>query len=229
MNPDQAPRNEKYPSLEESIELFSDYLKMEDAPEQADAIFILGGSTLGPTLKAAELYKAGYAPKIVFIANEGKFSGSRIWGMPEFQKYREVLREAGVPEEAMVSAGMSTNTLVEAKEAIPFMEKHGIDPNKVILISRPFHQRRAYATFKQQHPDVHYINCPADEPLDINDPETRERLVAEAERLLDYGTRKKDIEKQEIPFKLRQAVVIVRKHLKSEGKYTPRVKPPKVT
>jgi len=217
---------EKSEQLKQAAQIFFDYLKIEDQPEEADVIFILGGSTLGPTKRAAELYKAGFAGKIAFIAVGGKFSGAQIWGMPEYEMYEKTLKELGIEKDAIMSGALGTNTLIEAKEAIPFIKKGDIDVKKMILVSRPTHQRRAFATFKKQHPEIQYINCPADEPLDLDDLDTRKRLVAEAERLLDYS-KQDDIEKQDIPRNVLKAAAFIRMNLKESGEYSIRQKPKK--
>lgn len=211
----------RHPTLEEAIQIFFDYLKMEDEPEPADAIFVLGGSSLAPVERAYELYKAGYAPKIAFTGIGGTFGGN---GIPHHEEYRQVLlKKDGISEDAILSQGIATNTLNEAQTAIPFLRENGINPIKVILIARPVHQRRAFATFKKQNPEVAFINCPGDEPLDLQDPSTRERLVAEAERLLDYS-KKGDIEKQEISSTLLRAAATIRNELKNKGVYVDRRK-----
>lgn len=85
----------------------------------------------------------------------------------------------------------------------------------MILVSRPFHQRRAYDTFRQQHPDTEYINCPSDEPLDTNDPVSNLRIVQEVERLFKYSKRKEigrqDIANLKIPYEVLKASAIVRR------------------
>lgn len=143
--------------------------------------------------------------------------------MPENKKYRETLLELGVPEDAIISEGLTTNTLAEAKAAIPFMKERGVHTEQVILVSRPIHQRRAFATFSQQHPNIKYLNCPADEMLDISHPESVKRLVDEAERLLDYS-KKGDIGKQEIPLDVLKAAARIRIELKKQEKYVFRTK-----
>lgn len=218
---EQQPRNE---ALEKAMSSFYNYLNLRDKPSRSNAIFVLGGSSLAPVEKAIQLYKQGFAPKISFISVGGKFGGDKVWGMPEDKKYREILLEAGVPEADIVSEGLTTNTLVESQQAIPFMEGKGINPEKLILVSRPIHQRRAYSTFAKQWPNVEYVNCPADEPLDFYDPETQERLVQEAERLLDYS-KKGDIKIPEIPMDLLRDAVTIRNELKDKGIYNPRIKP----
>ena len=59
--------------------------------------------------------------------------------------------------------------------------------------------------------------------MDVDDLETQKRLVAEAERLLDYA-KKGDIEKQEIPVDILKSAVIIRSDLREKGEYANRVK-----
>lgn len=214
--------------LKKAVETFFNFLRIEDKPESSDSIFILGGASLAPVTKASELYKAGYSSKIGFISTGGNFGGDKVWGIPEDKKYREVLLQAGVPATDIVSKGLTSNTLAEARAAVPFLKEGGIDPKKVILVARPTHQRRAFDTFRQQNPDTTFINCPADEPLDFNDIGTMKRLVAEAERLLDYS-KKGDIAKQDIPIEILKSAAIIRMELKNRGEYSFRTKPPNKT
>ncbi|HEX8924087.1 MAG TPA: YdcF family protein [Patescibacteria group bacterium] len=192
-----------------------EFLKLEDVLERADVIFILGGSTVGPARKAAELYKSGYANKIAFISTGGNFGGHKIWGMTEDKKYKEELERLGIPSEAIISKGLTTNTKDEAREAVPFLRNNGVDPQKIILVSRPVHQRRAWATFEKQQPGIKYINCPADEPLNNNDRAIKRRLTEEVQRLSEY-TAKGDITAQDIPPRIKEAVKILKEDLNVE-------------
>ena len=164
-----------------------DFLKAEDPPEQADVIFILGGSSVAPVVRAAQLYKDGYAPNIAFVSIGGRFGGDHVWGVPEHIKYKDVLNDLGVPDKSILSAGLTTNTLDEAKQAIPFLKENGVNAEKIILVARPMHQLMAWATFNKPEPAIKFINCPADEP----DPADTElsRLVAEIDRLIVYGNK----------------------------------------
>lgn len=190
-----------------------DYMNIIDDPERSDVIFILGGASLEPVKKAVELYNRKFAPKISFISQGGTFGGEKLWGMSETQKYKEVLLEKDVPSSAIICQEInnkqSRNTKDEALFAIPFLRENGINPKKVILVSRPVHQRRAYATFLQQQPDITYINCPADEVFHSDVP-TIIRLIQEVDRLYEYGYKKEDIMKQVIPNDVDQSVKILR-------------------
>ena len=210
--------------LDRAISSFYEYLNVSDKPDNADVIFILGGSSLKPVEKAAELYKEGFASKVAFISTGGKFGGEKIWHKPENEKYKEELIKLGVPEENIIEQGLSSNTLEEAKSAVPFLKEHVLALKKMILVARPVHQRRAWATFLKQHPGIKYLNCPADEQFDLNDIEAIKRLVGEAQRLLDYA-KKGDIEKQEIPLEILKAAARIRMSLKKNGQYEFRQKP----
>jgi uncharacterized SAM-binding protein YcdF (DUF218 family) len=221
-----------YEHLREAKKTVLNYLDLKDTPRKADVIFVLGGSSLEPVRKAAELYKGGFAPKVAFISTGGTYGGEKVFGMKEHEKYWDVLIEAGVAPKDIITEGLTTNTLVEAQQAIPFIKGHFIDAKSMILVSRPFHQRRAFATFSQQHPEIEYINCPADEASNLEDIEVGKRLVEEIERLLDYSSDKKepdpkykDILKLDIPTEVLKAAAFLRKELKDLSSYTPRTKP----
>lgn len=197
--------------MDAAVLLFN-YLLVEDPKEPANAIFVLGGSSLEPPIHAAKLYHEQLAPKVAFISTGGNFGGEKIWGMPENQKYAEVLVEAGVPYDAILTEGLTTNTLVEAQQAIPFLEGRGVQTTSLILVSRPVHQRRAWATFRKQHPRVRYINQPALEPFTMDDRTLLPRIVQEMDRLKTYGA-KGDIQLQYSTTEIDTALEVVREYL----------------
>ena len=170
-----------------------DFLKIKDAAQKADAIFILGGSSLIPVVKAAELYKKGFSKKIVFISKGGTFTNPK-WKDGEAKTYFRKLLSLGIPKKDILWVGLTSNTLDEAKKAIRFMKESEINPKKVILTSRPLHQRRAYATFRKQNPKTQFINVPSDESFRFT-KKIAERLVGEIERLFLYA-KKGDLEFQ---------------------------------
>ena len=169
------------------------FLKIKDAAQKADAIFVLGGSSLLPVAKAAELYKKGFSKKIVFISTGGTFTNPK-WKSGEAKTYFRKLLMLGIPKKDILWAELTSNTLDEAKKAIRFMKESGLSPKKVILTSRPLHQRRAYATFRKQNPEAQFINVPSDEAFRFT-KKIAERLVEEIERLVLYA-KKGDIEFQ---------------------------------
>ena len=168
---------------DEACRIVFDYLCLRHQPEKANVIFILGGSTFSPTEKAATLYKAGFAPAIAFTDVGGTFGPTNK--VQTIDWYRENLLELGIPRTTMVWAPLSHNTLEEARVAIPFLREMAIDPRKVLLVARPIHQRRAWATFQKQWPRIKFVSCPADEPFDLTETS---RLLAELDRLEKYAS-----------------------------------------
>jgi len=197
---------------EKAAKILLDFLCLKDQVKKADAIFVLGGSSLFPVKKAAVLFKKGFSDKIFFISYGGTFTNPD-WKEGEAKMYYKTLRALGIPDKNILLEEATDNTLDEAKYAISFMKKRGVDPKTVILISRPVHQRRAFATFKKQNPRVRFINSPADESYEIN-KELIERLAGEIKRLKKYG-RKGDLVTQKFPEEVISAFLFLEK--KSTG------------
>lgn len=115
------------------------YLSPSDKLTSADAIVVVSGS--GDRLPhAVELYKQGFAPALILsgAAREGDISNALAMQIAATQ--------SGVPEKAIILEERATNTYENAiytKEII-------VNKNfrNVILVSSPYHQRRAYETFK---------------------------------------------------------------------------------
>lgn len=196
-----------------------DLLAHREKPSEADAIFILGAGSLGPVKKAAELWRQGFAKYIAFTSKGGKFGGNMLFGKPEWQRYAEVLDAEGIPEKFLLyptSELTTTNTLVEARTAIPFLDTQATrdEVTRVILVSRPVHQLRAWATFKKQWPAVQFFSCPCDEELTI---EHLDRMLGELDRLREYAD-KGDTLKVEFPPKILAIEAELRRVLKPEQK-----------
>ncbi len=182
----------------EACKIIFDYLCLRHEEQRTDVIFVVGGSTLGPPEKAAELHRARWAPLIAFIDIGGTF-GPKDGTTAEL--YHKKLFALGIPETTMVWAPLAHNTLEEASTAIPFLRQRGIHPRTVILVARSIHARRAWTTFQKQWPRIKFVSCPADEPFD---PAETSRLLAELERLETYG-KAGDLLPQEIPPEVRRA------------------------
>jgi len=106
------------------------------APVHADAIVVLGGNDGDRALRALELFKAGYAPKIVLTGLErGRASppANLTWRA-------EYLVARGVPKSAVRFEVYSENSYEEAENILELMKKQGW--RTVIAVSDPPHMRR---------------------------------------------------------------------------------------
>lgn len=113
----------------------------------------LGSHDLGVAIHAAELYHRGLFPTIVFT---GANAPTTIERFPrgEAVHYREHAIELGVPADAIIVDAHATNTSENITNSRTVLAEAGIRPESITLISRPYQQRRAYATCRKVWPDV---------------------------------------------------------------------------
>lgn len=148
-----------------------DFIFVEDMPEQADAIMVVGGSYPEAAEIAAELWMQGYAPR-VFIGGgvsikTGEFAGVRSKQdiyckdyRTEFEFYQDVLRINGVPDSAILGEDRSGFTRENALFARQVARDHGIVLRKVLLICKAFHARRCLMFYQAAFPEVEFRVVP---------------------------------------------------------------------
>jgi uncharacterized SAM-binding protein YcdF (DUF218 family) len=192
-------------NADEPGKIIWDYMKLNQPLEKADAIFVLGSGDLRVPAYAAKLYHKGWAPLIIFSGNEGRFSTRKQWhGMTEAEKFAAVAMEAGVPEDTILLEKESTNTGENVRLTKRLLEEKGIEIKKLILIQKPYMERRTYATFAKQWPDMEFIVTSPPLSYDEYPDETRTKeyllhmMVGDLQRIKEYPARGFQIE-QEIP------------------------------
>ncbi len=122
--------------------------------QKADKIVaISGGNTNARVDEAVKLYKSGWARTVIFSGAAADKSGpSNAAAM----KSRAVAN--GVPEHAIYIEENSETTLENAEKTAPLFSPN----DRVILVTSPYHQRRAGLEFAKEAPDsVNIINHPA--------------------------------------------------------------------
>jgi len=193
--------------LEQAFILYN-WLALSEKPQKADSIFLFGSPSLSVPEKGLELYKKGFAPYIV-VTGERSLSEESGWDMTLADKYAEYLRRGSVPQKCIIIQNKSVNTLQDVTFSLPILVANEIPCNRVILVNRPFQQRRCNATFRRQSPTTELINVPCDtrEPIDMSEVEAFEfavKCVREYEKIQTYAD-KGDIERQHPPEEVREA------------------------
>jgi uncharacterized SAM-binding protein YcdF (DUF218 family) len=123
-----------------------DYHHLNHTLEKSDVILVLGSNDLRVAEYAAELYLRDLAPLIVFSGNAGALTRERF-DRPEAELFAEIALRKGVPESAILIEAESTNTGENVAFSRRLLESRGIDPESLILVQKPYMERRAYATF----------------------------------------------------------------------------------
>lgn len=158
---------------ERFIRAVSDFIFVEDQPEQADVIFIPGSRKVEHAIRAAELYRAGYAP---YVLPSGRFTISRGYFLElpeplkseypgnfetEWHFLKAVLMKHGVPEEVILREDQATFTWENAQLSRDVLISHGIACRTAILACHAFHARRALLYYQAAMPETRFIVCPA--------------------------------------------------------------------
>ncbi|WP_328807558.1 YdcF family protein [Nonomuraea antri] len=128
----------------------------------------------------------------------------------EAVQFREHALELGVPDEAILLEPNATNTGQNIALSRQVLADAGIQPGSVLLISKPYMERRAYATARKVWPEAEVV-C-ASEPLElddyvgsIGDPKlVIDMLVGDLQRVIEYPKLGYAVE-QPVPGEVRDA------------------------
>lgn len=191
------------------VETLWDYHDMHHAVRPADVAIGLGSHDLGVATFAAELYRAGLFPRIVFTGANAPTTVERF-PRGEAVHYREHAIVLGVPDEAILVEPEATNTGQNIEFTRRLLADHGIEVRSATLISRPYQQRRAYSTAKKLWPEIE-VDCasrrlPLDEYIvSIGDVgRVISMLVGDTQRIMVYPARGFAIP-QEMPLEVEAA------------------------
>src|SRR5260221_9236557 len=122
-------------------------MDIEDPLKPADVIVALSGDTGAGTETAARLWMRGYAPLIIFA---GASEDPNSVASAELMK-REAIA-LGVPEGAILVEPSSNTTQENAHEVAVLMRARGLA--SAILVTSPYHQRRASNLFGREFAPV---------------------------------------------------------------------------
>lgn len=145
------------------------WLVKKDNPVQADALVILMGSIPDRVLEASDLYKAGFADRVVIVEEsmgayrELEARGAHI--ISNTQQCRNAAIALGIPSEnIVVLPGDARSTQQEAIIIREFLKaRPGIDT--ILLVTSSDHTRRAFMIFEKafEKSGMHIVvySCPS--------------------------------------------------------------------
>ncbi|HEX4945847.1 MAG TPA: YdcF family protein [Blastocatellia bacterium] len=133
-----------------------DYHHLHHKLEPSDLILALGSNDIRVAEYAADLYLQGFAPRLMFSGNVGALTKDQFT-KPEAEAFADIARQKGVPDEVMLLEPESTNTGENIRFSQRILAARGIDPARIILVQKPYMERRAFATFRQRWPEKDVI------------------------------------------------------------------------
>ncbi|MGN9912667.1 YdcF family protein [Phytohabitans sp. LJ34] len=152
--------------LRVDVETLWDYHDMHHELRPCDVGIGLGSHDLGVAVVAVDLFHQAMFPRIVFTGANAPTTIDRF-PRGEAVHYREYAIENGVPPESVLIETRATNTAENIRFAREVLAEHKIKTRSVIIMSRPYQQRRAFATCKKLWPELDVL-C-ASRPLSLDD------------------------------------------------------------
>ena len=157
--------------------LFADYiLVIRQIPKKSDVIVVLSGETRDRTKQALELFKLGYAKKIIVSGREDDKTRITLG-----------LLESGIPVDKIIIENSSRSTFENAKNTSKLLKKLQI--SSIILVTSWYHSRRATAVFKSVDPTITITSVPTQSECIadlLKDRRTMDRVMAEYMKLGYY-------------------------------------------
>ncbi len=184
-------------STDQLVQEIWNYHLMHHVLEKAEVMLVLGSHDLRVPEYAAELYVKGLAPFVVIsggIAHTNDLLNTG-WKESEAEKFAEVMIAHGVPSDNIILEKNATNTGQNFSLSKPIIEKKIGTIRNALVVTKPYMERRAYATGRLQWPDAMLIvtspqmsfeeyvrgEIPKDDVINL--------LVGDVQRMDVYGTR----------------------------------------
>ena len=147
-----------------------------------DVILVCCSNDLRVAERGAQLFLAGAAPLLLFSGGVGALTEGLFGGRSEAAAFADVAAAAGVPRGAVLVEGASTNTGENARFSAAALAAAGVPPPaRVLLVQKPFMERRTLATFLRQWPAAAAAAAPA--PFfAVSSPQISLRAYADAAR-----------------------------------------------
>jgi uncharacterized SAM-binding protein YcdF (DUF218 family) len=129
-----------------------DYHQMNHELEPSDVILAQGSHDLRVAERGAELFLQGWAPLLICSGGLGNLTRD-LWDEPEAEKFARVAERMGVPSSSIRIENRSTNTGENVHFTRRLLQSEGLDPDRFLLVQKPYMERRTYATFKKVWPE----------------------------------------------------------------------------
>jgi uncharacterized SAM-binding protein YcdF (DUF218 family) len=138
------------------VEKLWSYHRMNQPLSKADAIVVLCSHDIRVAETGARLFTDRWAPLLIFSGGLGAIT-RQMWQEPEAEQFARVAAELGVPRDRILIENRSANTGENVRFTRELLASLGMDPRKLIVVQKPYMERRAYATFRKVWPDPEIV------------------------------------------------------------------------
>lgn len=147
------------------IEVYTDFIFLEDQMETADIIFVPGSDEAALPIQAAKLWHQGYAPVVLPSGKHAKYAKG-FTKDPAFETewayFRDILQQHGVPTERILKEDQATFTYENALRSRQVTDQAGLQIKKAILCCQAYHARRASLYYQVCFKEAKILVCPVE-------------------------------------------------------------------
>lgn len=139
--------------VDKNAKIIWNFMQMNMPLQKADAIFVLCSHDTRVAQRALDLYSEGFAPWVIVSGGAGKLTKD-LFSKSEAEVFKDILVAGGVPEDKIIVEPKSANTGENVRFTFDLLTSINRMFSSLILVQKPYMERRTYATFKKQWPDA---------------------------------------------------------------------------
>ena len=131
----------------DNLKIVWDFMKLDIPLRKADCIVGFGNFNEEIAVRCADLYKQGFADKILFTGGLGRNTDG-LWIRPEAERFADVAVAKGVPVCDIIIENKSTNTAENILFTKKIFAEMGLNVTTILGVHQPFMERRIFAALK---------------------------------------------------------------------------------
>lgn len=199
-------------SVDDDAKIILDYMRLDMELHPADVIIGHGCLDTRVAEQSAQLMLDGYGTWLVCTGGLGKVT-KHTQKLSEAETFRNVAVNMGVDESKILLEKKSTYTVQNILHTITLLDEKNIAPKSIIAVTKPYMERRLYATYMKQWPEVQHMDIMVTSPKltyeqHVTDSITKDLfiniMVGDLQRIIEFPARGFQIE-QAIPGDVRAA------------------------
>ena len=192
-----------------------DFMKLHQKIEKCEAVFVLGSIDDRVAEYAAGLFLKGYGQSLIIsggTAHKNDLLATKWDEATEAEHFAAIAKKLGVPEDKIILEDRATNTGENVRLTYELLKSRGISLSSVLLVHKPYMERRTYATFEKQWPAEDTLFIVTSPPIDyaayFNQLQPKDKIinimVGDLQRIKEYAQLGYQIQ-QDIPDDIWQA------------------------
>jgi uncharacterized SAM-binding protein YcdF (DUF218 family) len=136
-----------------SAQTLWDYMHMNQPLRKSDVAIAMGSHDVRVAEYAAGLVLEGWAPLLICSGGYGRLTEG-VWKESEASIFTAAAEKSGLPTEKIVLEDRSTNTGENLLFSRDLCEKIGIPTRDVLLVHKPYMERRVWAAAGKMWPEM---------------------------------------------------------------------------